>query len=216
MRRGRGLVVAAAALLIAAGCAPGAGAGPGEEPSSSVSVPVEVEEPTEVDEAIVDVEAERPTPTVSEESAAADEAEEGPVDGSAAPPTGPQLCGAVTSTIGDPVTVEILAGGVDCAFAEGLLDTYYNDPPSIPEGSGAYLQIEDWECNSSSSQEPGRVSTCRAADDGLVIAIAGEAPAGGWCALIDDATLEQLFTDEQQSEAVCATYIGAETSVDQQ
>lgn len=219
MRSGRVLVVAAVFLLVA-GCTSDAGEGSNEEPSSSISVRVDVEEPTEVGEVIEDVEVARPTPTASDQGVTAGEPgqgqDEAPTDGSAAPQTGPQLCRTVTSTIGEPVTVEILAGEVDCAFAENLLDTYYNDPPSIPEGSGAYLTIDGWECNSSSSQEPGRVSTCRAANDALIIAIAGEAPEGGWCALIDDLTLDQLVAGGEPSEAVCATYIGAETSVDQQ
>lgn len=83
--------------------------------------------------------------------------------------TGPQVCGTVTSTIGTEVVVEIVAGAVDCTFAEDLLDTYYNAPPTPPEGSGAYVTIGEWECNSSSSQEPGRASTCRDQGDGVII-----------------------------------------------
>lgn len=242
MRAGRDLVLAVAVLLATA-CAPDAGVGSGEE-SSAISVQVEADEPTGVEDAVVEVEADPPVqaPTAPEESAAgagegsaagaaeegtadaaeestADAGEESTADASedpAAPPVGPQLCGTVTTTIGEAVTVEVLAGEADCAFAEGLLDTYYNDPPSIPEGSGAYLQIEDWECNSSSSQESGRVSTCRGPGGGEIIAILGEAPEGGWCTLIDDTTLDQLFPAGERIEAVCAVYIGAETSVDEQ
>ncbi|HIZ36818.1 MAG TPA: hypothetical protein H9815_13670 [Candidatus Ruania gallistercoris] len=215
MRSGRGLVPAAV-LLLAAACTPDAGTGQGEDPPSSISVDVSAEEPTEIDETVVEVEADRPSQESDRSSDGTDDAAEGLTEEPPAPPTGPQLCGTVTTTIGDVATVEIIAGDVDCASAEALLDTYYNDPPSIPEGSGAYLMIEDWECNSSSSQEPGRLSTCRSAADAEVIAIAGEASEGGWCAQIDDATLEQLFADGEQTEAVCATYIGAETSVDEQ
>lgn len=211
MRPGR-VLVPAAALLLAAACTPDAGTGQGEDPPSSISVEVSAEEPTEAEEAVVEVEADPPPEEPEGSPDGTDDAAEEPP----AAPTGPQLCGTVTTTIGDVATVEIVAGDVDCTAAEGLLDTYYNDPPSIPEGSGAYLMIEDWECNSSSSQEPGRLSTCRSAQDAEIIAIAGEAPEGGWCALIDDATLEQLFADEEQTEAVCATYIGAETAVDEQ
>lgn len=211
MRPGR-VLVPAAMLLLAAACTPDAGTGQGEDPPSSLSVEVSAEEATEVGEAVVEVESD----PLSEEPDAAsggsgDAAEEPP-----APVTGPQLCGTVTTTIGDVTTVEIVAGESDCTFAEVLLDTYYNDPPSIPEGSGAYLTIDGWECNSSSSQEPGRVSTCRAEPGGVIIAIAGAAPAGGWCERIDGPTLEQLFADSEPVEAVCATYIDAETSVDQQ
>lgn len=85
--------------------------------------------------------------------------------------SGPQVCGTVTTTVGAEVTVEIVAGEVDCAFAEGLLDTYYNAPPVPPEGSGAFVTMDGWECNSSASQEPGRASTCRLLDgEGEVIA----------------------------------------------
>ncbi|WP_168211690.1 hypothetical protein [Ruania zhangjianzhongii] len=38
----------------------------------------------------------------------------------------------------------------------------------------------------------------------------------GWCELIDDLTLDQLVADRERSEAVCATSIDAENSVDQQ
>ena len=228
MRSARGLALAAMVLLIAA-CTPERGAGDAASPT--VRVQVSAEEPTEVDEAVEEVEAPPPAlaPTGSEDGAAASgEADEGstesvaepaeqePTTGPAASPAGPQLCSTVTTTVGDLVTVEIVAGEIDCASAEALLDAYYNDPPSVPEGSGAYLTIGGWECNSSSSQEPGRLSTCRAAGDGEIIAIAGEAPEGGWCELIDDLTLDQLFADGEPVEAVCATYIDAETSIDQQ
>lgn len=226
MRAGRDLVLAVAVLLATA-CAPDAGVGSGEG-SSAISVQVEADEPTGVEDAVVEVEVDPPVqaPAASEESAtgageerttgAGEESTTGAAEDPAAPPAGPQLCGTVTTTIGEAVTVEVLAGEADCAFAEGLLDTYYNDPPSIPEGSGADLQIEDWECNSSSSQEPGRVSTCRGPGGGEIIAILGEAPEGGWCTLIDDATLDQLFPAGERIGAVCAIYIGAETSVDEQ
>lgn len=85
-------------------------------------------------------------------------------------PLGPQICGTVTAVGGEEVSVEIIDAAVDCGFAEDLLDTYYNDPPSTPEGSGGNVSIGEWECNSSSTQQPERASTCRGPDDGLIVA----------------------------------------------
>lgn len=83
--------------------------------------------------------------------------------------TGAQVCGSVISVSGALLVVEILSGEVDCTFAEDLLDTYYNDPPTIPEGSGAFVTIGAWECNSSATQEAGRGSTCRGPGGGEII-----------------------------------------------
>ena len=139
-------------------------------------------------------------------------------------PVGPQTCGDVTTTIGTRVTVEIRDGAVDCAFAEGLLDTYYNDPPAPPEGSGAFVTIDDWECNSSSSQEPGRASTCRREDGGEIITVEPGDDTGNTggtegtdaeygCEDIDQPTLDTLFPDGEVDEAVCDAYIGGENSI---
>jgi hypothetical protein len=86
--------------------------------------------------------------------------------------TFPVECNKVSGPGGGKVTVEILNGDadVDCEFAQDLLDTYYNHPPRPPQGNGGYVTIDDWECNSSSTQESGRLSTCRGPDSGLVIA----------------------------------------------
>ncbi|UFU05167.1 hypothetical protein [Ruania halotolerans] len=156
---------------------------------------------------------------VVEEPVQSSEPEPEPVD----PMTGPQTCGTVTSTSGETLTVEIVAGDSDCAFAEDLLDTYYNDPPAIPEGSGAYLAIENWECNSSSSQDPGRSSTCRHPDGGEIVTFPGgggeggsDTESGGYCEQIDQPTLEQLFDDGEFDEQVCESYIGGENAVSQQ
>uniref|UniRef100_UPI003B3AB8A9 hypothetical protein n=1 Tax=Pseudactinotalea sp. TaxID=1926260 RepID=UPI003B3AB8A9 len=118
--------------------------------------------------------------------------------------TDPQTCGTVTSVIGE----------VDGAFAENLLDTYDNDPPSPLEGSCGFVMIGDWECSSSSSQEPGRASTCHGPDDGLIISVptADEESAGPVCALIDQPTLEQIFPDGNDDEDLCQSYIDGENS----
>ncbi|WP_345216456.1 hypothetical protein [Georgenia halophila] len=139
-------------------------------------------------------------------------------------PIGPQACGTVTSVIGEELTVEIVTGDVACPFAEDLLDTYYNDPPSPPEGSGGYVTIDDWECNSSSSQEPGHASTCHGPDNAVVVTLVsgaepgersegGEGPIGPICSQIDDPTLEQLFPDGEFDEALCQSYIDGENSI---
>ncbi|NYF97173.1 hypothetical protein [Janibacter cremeus] len=146
-----------------------------------------------------------------------------------AAPVGPQRCGQVTTTIGDLVTVEIIAADVDCAFAVALLTRYYTDPPSPPQGSGGYVDIGEWNCNSSSSQAPGRASTCRTEAGGLIITHepasaptpqepAGtpppaQAPSDGHCALIDQPTLDQMFPDGVQDEQKCANYIAGEGAI---
>ena len=79
------------------------------------------------------------------------------------------MCNEVSSPRGD-VTVEIVAGDVDCEFAEDLLDTYFNKPPTPPQGNGAYVTIDDWECNTSSTQGTQRRATCEGPDGGVVIA----------------------------------------------
>jgi hypothetical protein len=177
-----------------------------------------------------------PTPEATDPSSGADGSTDGPDSpvadpepATAAAPTGPQVCTDTVSTIGATVWVEIIVGDVDCAFAVELLDTYYTDPPSPPQGSGAFVTIGDWECNSSSSQEPGRASTCRTVDGGEIVALV-DAPAGHGgqdmsdqepgtpgtddpCSLIDQPTLDQLFGDGPYDASVCLTYIGAENSL---
>ncbi|MGO1562350.1 MAG: hypothetical protein ACTHW7_11055 [Actinomycetaceae bacterium] len=152
-----------------------------------------------------------------------------PEPATAPAPTGPQVCADTVSTIGATVWLEIVVGDVDCAFAMELLETYYTDPPEPPAGSGAFVTIGDWECNSSSSQEPGRASTCRTVDGGEIVALV-DAPAGHGdqgtgdddpstpgtddpCSLVDQPTLDRLFGDGPYDEAVCLTYIGAENSL---
>ncbi|WP_435203507.1 hypothetical protein [Janibacter sp. GS2] len=140
----------------------------------------------------------------------------------AAAAVGPQRCTQVTTAIGDRATVEIISGDVDCTFAVDLLTRYYTNPPSPPQGSGGYVDIGEWNCNSSSSQAPGRASTCRTQAGGEIIAHAptsaptpttsasAPAPATGSCAQIDQPTLDQMFPDGVQDEQKCANFIGGE------
>lgn len=149
------------------------------------------------------------------------------VDAATDAPTGPQICGEVTSTIGDPLTVAISTGDdLGCSFAETLLDTYYNDPPQAPEGSGAFVTIDGWTCNSSSSLPEGISTRCtNEAGDEIVsfppTSFDTDEPVGGStddsesaCALIDAPTLAQLFPDGNQDEGVCQAYIGGENAID--
>lgn len=153
-----------------------------------------------------------PDPTPTATSAAPEPTEAATTEAAA---TGPQTCGTVTSVIGEEVAVEIVTGEVDCAFAEDLLDTYYNDPPHPPEGSGGFVMIGEWECNSSSSQEPGRASSCHGPDDGLIISVpTGDSEsAGAACSLIDQPTLDQIFPDGNYDEDLCQSYIDGENSI---
>ncbi|WP_338751340.1 hypothetical protein [Janibacter alittae] len=146
-----------------------------------------------------------------------------------AAPVGPQRCGQVTTTTGTRVTVEIISADVGCAVAVDLLTRYYTDPPSPPQGSGAYVDIGEWNCNSSSSQPPGRASTCRSGAGGEIITHEpaspptplqpapspppAQTPSGDHCALIDQPTLDQLFPDGVQDEQSCKNYIAGEGAI---
>lgn len=140
-----------------------------DTPTTGTRTPTEVPKPTTTEPTAAQSTADPTTidPTPTGQPAAAPATSEA---SSTPAPTGPASCGAVTSTIGTEVSVEILAGNVTCAFALDLLDTYYNNPPEPHQGSGAYLMIGDWDCNSSSTQDPGRASTCRTQEGGLIVA----------------------------------------------
>lgn len=181
--------------------------------------PDAVEAPTDTDPTVPAETTAAPPPEPSTDPAAPETTEPTTAAASAEPAavTGPQTCGTVTTVIDQEAVVEILAGDVDCAFAEALLNTYYHDPPNPPEGSGAYVTIDDWECNSSSSQEPGRFSTCRGPDDALVVTTAaasdgvdGDGAPGPVCALIDQPTLDQIFPDGRYDEDLCQSFIDGE------
>ena len=86
----------------------------------------------------------------------------------------------VTSTIGQPVQVVIEAGAVDCPTAVALVDTYYNDPPTEPQGSGGFVEVDGWSCSSTSAAEAertGRYGTCTEGD-GRIVMRPAPTPAG--------------------------------------
>lgn len=150
---------------------------------------------------------------------------------------GPQGCGQVTTVPGDRVTVRIVSGDIDCAFAEGLLTTYYQDPPTPLQGSGGFVEIDGWECMTATIASGG-ATTCSSPDGGEVTTggVAAPAPAepapapsrapapspsttpspmpsttgGGSCARIDQPTLDQMFPDGVLDEQKCASFISGE------
>lgn len=144
----------------------------------------------------------------------------------AAAPVGPQTCGQVTTVPGGRVTVRIVSGDVDCAFAEGLLTTYYQDPPVPLQGSGGFVEIDGWECMTATLPSGG-ATTCASSDGGKVTTSGVATPeptespdppsqssaapsAGGSCAQIDQPTLDQMFPDGVQDEQRCAAFISGE------
>lgn len=137
---------------------------------------------------------------------------------------GPQTCGQVTTVPGDRVTVRIVAGDIDCAFAEGLLTTYYQDPPSTPQGSGGFGEIDGWSCMTATVASGGATS-CTSPDGAKITTGAVTAPSptssstpttpppasgGGSCAQIDQPTLDQMFPDGVLDEQKCASFISGE------
>ncbi len=142
------------------------------------------------------------------------------------------MCDTVATPGGEAI-VEIVSGDLDCEAAEDLLDTYHNDPPVVPEGSGAYVVIDEWECITATVASGGG-SACRTSDGDEVVTRPGEggdAAGNGndepvaedgdgdpivddFCSRIDDYTLEMMFPDGELDEQICANYIGGEVSVD--
>jgi len=83
---------------------------------------------------------------------------------SPAPPSvgASKYCGLVHGFLGE-ARVSIVSGPVQCSAALQVVDTYYNHPPSPPQGSGGFLAFDGWECISTSgavSQETGHYSDC--------------------------------------------------------
>lgn len=73
-----------------------------------------------------------------------------------------KYCGLVHGFLGE-ARVSIVSGPVQCGEALHIVDTYYNHPPSPPQGSGGFLAFDGWECISTSgavSQETGHYSDC--------------------------------------------------------
>lgn len=147
--------------------------------------------------------------------------------------TGPQECGRFTAVNGDSFTVTIVSGDHDCAFAEDLLDTYYNSPPSQPRGSGGFVTIDGWDCMTTTlpeTERTGVASTCATADGDTITTTAGSGSASptsdaelgaatpsqstGSCAQIDQHTLDAMFPDGFLDEEKCRSYIGGENAID--
>jgi hypothetical protein len=52
---------------------------------------------------------------------------------------------------------------VSCQTATAIVNTYYNHPPEPPSGSGAFVQIGEWLCDSTSGavyQQTGHAGDC--------------------------------------------------------
>lgn len=101
---------------------------------------------------------------------------ESATESSPPPAASPELCGAVP-TANSAVYVEIVRGQVTCDDARTLLDTYYNDPPEPPGGSGGFVQIGEWGCISASAaevEETSRVTTCRGSSGAEIVTWAEE------------------------------------------
>lgn len=151
--------------------------------------------------------------------------------------TGPQTCGQVSTVTGSSVTVKIVSGDYDCDFAETLMDTYYNDPPSPLQGSGGFVTIDGWDCITATLPEverTGNATTCRTSGGDTIRTVttpgsssatasptteaepsaAPSSQASGSCAQIDQPTLDALFPDGVQDEAKCRSYIGGENAID--
>lgn len=143
----------------------------------------------------------------------------------AAAPVGPQQCGQVTTVTGALVPVRIVSGDVDCAFAEGLLGTYYGEPAKL-QGSGGFREIGEWSCISATVASGGG-TTCSTADGEITTGpsagdpsapmstsstSAAPGPTEGSCDLIDQPTLEQMFPDGVQDEQKCANFIRGEAA----
>jgi pimeloyl-ACP methyl ester carboxylesterase len=89
------------------------------------------------------------------------------------------VCGTVhNSIVNDLVKVTVAAGAVPCALALDIVDTYYNHTPGVPQGSGAFLEFDGWDCSSTSgavSEQTGHYGTCEVTSQGVA---AGRAAGG--------------------------------------
>lgn len=153
----------------------------------------------------------------------------------AAAPVGPQQCGSVTTVTGTSVRVRIVSGDLTCDAAEQIFRTYYADVPTQGQGSGGFLEVDGWTCQSSSAAgyaTTGQATGCTTSADAKIVTEGDPQPttpplappptpeatatttpdAGGSCAQIDQPTLDQMFPDGVPDEQRCASFIGGEAA----
>lgn len=86
---------------------------------------------------------------------------------------GPANCGTVHSSItNNELTVSVVSGSTTCEEAKSVVDTYYNDPPTTPQGSGGAVQVGRWACISTSGAEfaaTGHAGACTSGTDQISI-----------------------------------------------
>lgn len=68
-------------------------------------------------------------------------------------------CGPVENDYGHDIHTVAVHSNLGCEAAEALLERYFNDPPAPPEGSGAFVYIDGWDCGMVDSM-PGVVAAC--------------------------------------------------------
>jgi pimeloyl-ACP methyl ester carboxylesterase len=68
----------------------------------------------------------------------------------------PVSCGTVTTANGSPALVTVIAGSAECELARDIVTRYYRDAPTHGQGSGAYLQVDDWTCMSRTAGDQER------------------------------------------------------------
>jgi eukaryotic-like serine/threonine-protein kinase len=58
-------------------------------------------------------------------------------------------CGLIRDdrTGGSALDVSVATGSVNCTDAYSIVNTYFNDPTLIPQGSGGYATIGSWDCH---------------------------------------------------------------------
>lgn len=139
----------------------------------------------------------------------------------AAAPTGPQQCGQVTTVTSTLVPVRIISGDVNCAFAEGLLSTYYGEPAKM-QGSGGFRDIGEWSCMTASFAAGGK-TTCSTADgeisttpssgdlstpESTPSTSVSSPTSGSECDQVDQETLDEFFPDGGYNEDDCGILNG--------
>ncbi len=143
----------------------------------------------------------------------------------------------MTSVPGTPLAVRIVAGEATCEDAEELLSTYYEVVPTEGQGSGGFVQLDEWGCISASPAmfaSSGQATTCETGTGAKIVAegdpgtgATSAAPStattpapgvttatpgadGSYCDQIDTPTLERMFPDGQLDEQLCQSYMQGE------